>query len=148
MERVDVKKFKATSDNELYEHYVDYPPSYNEYGKQLVERDLDAALSSIFRSFYGARTLLPEVPGLFVDIERYIHILTTLDNRMEMNSIVNEVIQKICGDLRPEVSVSYDEANKSLTYDIAMEGNFILKVEAGNTYDEAIVRRMDKKFYE
>ena len=148
MERVDEKKFKATSDNELYEHYVDYPPSYNEYGKQLVERDLDAALSSIFRSFYGARTLLPEVPGLFVDIERYVHILTTLDNRLEMNSIVIEVIQRICGELRPEVSVSYDEANKMLTYDIAMEGNFILKVEAGNTYDEAIVRRMDKKFYE
>ena len=148
MDRVDNNQYKATADNELYKFYIDYPPSYNEYGKQLIERDLDAALSSIFRSMYGARTLIPEVPGLFIDIERYTHILSTLDNRMELNAIVNETIGRICGDLRPEVSVSYDEANRSLTYDIKMEGEFLLKVEAADTYDSATVTMMNKRFYE
>ena len=106
MERVDRSKYKATTENELYEYYIDYPPTYNEYGKQLIERDIDNALSCIFRSFYGSRTLLPEVPGLFIDIERYSHILDSLENRMELNTLVNQVVQKICGEMNPEVNVT------------------------------------------
>ena len=148
MERVNKGKYKTTTDNELYEFYIDYPPTYNEYGKQLIERDVDNALSCIFRSFYGSRTLLPEVPGLFIDIERYSHILDPLENRMELNTLVNQVVQKICGEMNPEVSVSYDQSTQKIIYDISLQGKFLLKVEHGNTFQEAEITKMNKKFFE
>lgn len=148
MERVDRSKYKATTDNELYEFYIDYPPTYNEYGKQLIERDVDNALSCIFRSFYGSRTLLPEVPGLFIDIERYTHILDALENRMELNTLVNQVVQKICGEMNPEVNVTYDASTQKLIYDISLKGKFLLKVEHGNTFQEAEITKMNKRFFE
>lgn len=141
-------KYKITTDNELYEHYIDYPPAYNEYGKQLVERDMDNALSCIFRSFYGSRTLLPEVPGLFLDIERYTHVLDSLDNRIAINTDVNTVVDRICRELNPSISVSYDEATQKMSYDINMKGHFLLSVENGNTYEEATIAKMEKRFYE
>lgn len=141
-------KYKATADNELYEFFIDYPPSYNEYGKQLIERDLDNALSCIFRSFYGSRSLLPEVPGIFVDIERYTHVLETIENRLEINATINSIINKICGELAPQISVEYDYNTQKLTYNISMRGEFLLKVEQGGTLDTATMIEMNKKFYD
>mgnify|MGYP001243280742 CR=1 FL=1 len=148
MEKVERGKMRATTDNEFYEFYVDYPPTYNEYGKQLVERDLDNALSCIFRSIYGSRTLLPEVPGLFIDIERYTHILDTIDNRLAVNTIVNDTIFRICGELNPEVTVEYDTISQMLTYNISMRGKFLLKVEQADSLDTAEITTMTKKFYD
>lgn len=148
MESIDKHKLTKTKDNEVYEFYIDYPPGYNEYGKQLIERDLDNALSCIFRSFYGSRTLLPEVPGLFIDIERYTHILDTIANRLDVNSQVNAIVNRICGKLMPEVSVEYDSVTQKLTYNIGMQGEFLLKVEQGGDLDTAEVVTMNKKFYE
>lgn len=138
---------RATLENELYTHYVDYPPTYNDFNNQLVERDLDNALACIFRSFYGSRTLLPEVPNLFIDIERYTHSLDTLSNRLAINTIVNEVVWNICGEMSPQVDVEYDKVSQLLTYKISLEGEFLLKVEAGETLRTARIIN-DKKFYE
>ncbi len=138
---------KNTLENESYSFYVDYPPAYNEYNKQLVERDLDNAISCIFRSFYGSRTLIPEVPGIFVDIERYTHILDTLSNRLAINTLINDVIWRICGKMNPNVDVEYDRLQQKLSYSISMQGEFLLKVEQADQLESAEIIN-GKKFYE
>ena len=138
---------KNTLENESYSFYVDYPPAYNEYNKQLVERDLDNAISCIFRSFYGSRTLIPEVPGIFVDIERYTHILDTLSNRLTINTLINDVIWRICGKMNPNVDVEYDRLQQKLSYSISMQGEFLLKVEQADQLESAEIIN-GKKFYE
>lgn len=142
------EKAKPTLENENFLFYIDYPPTYNEYNKQLVERDLDNALSCIFRSFYGARTLLPEVPGLFVDIERYTHIIDTLSNRLAINAEINAIVWRICGDLSPQVNVEYNRLTQQMTYWISMRGNFLLKVDQANNLETAEILYNGKKFYE
>ena len=138
---------KNTLENESYSFYVDYPPAYNEYNKQLVERDLDNAISCIFRSFYGSRTLIPEVPGIFVDIERYTHILDTLSNRLTINTLINDVIWRICGKMNPNVDVEYVRLQQKLSYSISMQGEFLLKVEQADQLESAEIIN-GKKFYE
>lgn len=142
------KVVRPTLENEDYEFYIDYPPAYNEYNKQLVERDLDNAVSCIFRSFYGSRTLIPEVPGIFVDIERYTHILDTLNNRLAINTLINDVVWKICGKMNPNIEVEYDRLQQKMSYNISMQGKFLLKVEQAEQLESAELNLSGKRFYE
>lgn len=137
-----------TSANDYYQICIDYPPAYNEYGKQLLERDLDNAISCIFRSLYGSKSTLPEIPGLFVDMERFTHILDKLENRMLINRAVNETLYRIVPEFAPEITVDYDPITQMMTYNISLKGQPMLKVEQKDSLDSAEVIYMNKKFYE
>ena len=139
---------KPTKDNDLYKVVIDYPPAYNEYGKQLLERDLDNAIRVIFRSFYGSSTLIPEVPGMFLDIVRYTHVLDDPITRSNINTKVNAVIADIVPETSPSVEIDYNPIDHRMTYHISIRGETILRVDSAGDPDKATITWSDKKFYE
>lgn len=139
---------KPTKDNDLYKLVIDYPPAYNEYGKQLLERDLDNAIRVIFRSFYGSSTLIPEVPGMFLDIVRYTHVLDDPITRSNINTKVNAVIAEIVPETSPSVEIEYNPIDHKMTYHISIRGETILRVDSAGDPDKATITWSDKKFYE
>ena len=139
---------KPTKENDLYNLVIDYPPAYNEYGKQLLERDLDNAIRVIFRSFYGSSTLIPEVPGMFLDIVRYVHVLDDPITRSNINNRVNAVIAEIVPEASPSVEIDYNPVDQKMTYRISIRGETILRVDSAGGPDKSMITWSDKKVYE
>lgn len=127
---------------------IDFPPEMNAYRRQSVEEGIDAAIPFLLRSFYGARTLCPTIPGLFFDLPREKHQLATEDYKMQVNAHLNELALAILKNHAPRVNVDYDATYNSMIYTVTFSGNREIVVENGDDIYKKRVYINGKKFYE
>ena len=131
-----------------YGIYVDFPPMYNDYNRQMILTDINCAISMIFRSFYGSYTSLPQIEGLFIDIVRYKHILDTDLAKMNLNQIVNEALSEVLEGLIPNITTGYDPITGKMQYHITLQGKVSFEVNDAENPLIANIRLNEKKFYE
>lgn len=128
--------------------YIDYPLQFDEYSRQKILLGIEAAIAMTFRSFYGDRRLLPRVQGLFIDIQRYKHILANEYNRMRLNTIVNQALDGILSGLNPSIQVYFDEITQTMSYDITLDKDVEISVTNAETPLVAEITINTKRFYE
>lgn len=126
---------------------IDFPPEMNAYRKQSVEEGIDAAIPFLLRSFYGARTLCPSIPGLYFDLPREKHQLATEDYKMQVNAHLNELALAILKGHAPRVNVEYDATFSSMLYSVTFTGNREIIIENGDDIYRKRVYINGKKFY-
>ena len=130
------------------ERLIDFPPELNAYKKQSVEEGIDAGMTFLLRSFYGAKTLCPMIPGLFFDLPREKHRLATEEYRMHVNAHLNELALAILKDHHPRVEVEYNSTYNTMTYTVTFSGNKTFVIEATDDIYKRKIFINGKKFYE
>ena len=131
-----------------YNIYIDYPPQFDEYRMQKILVDVQAAITFIFRSFYGDYRLLPQIQGLFVDIQRYKHILDSDLNRTKINTMVNAALSDMLKDMSPTIDIGYDPNTSKMTYSITLRSDVKISVDNAESPLYAEIKLNNKKFYD
>ena len=131
-----------------YGVFVDFPPQYDQYNRQKILTDLEAALAMIFRSFYGDYKLLPQIDGLFIDITRYKHVLDSDATIMYINQRVNDAISNVLEDMNPSIEILYDRITHMVRYVITLYGDTEVIVDNATDNLNATIEINKKKFYE
>lgn len=131
-----------------YGVFVDFPPQYDQYNRQKILTDLEAALAMIFRSFYGDYKLLPQIDGLFIDITRYKHVLDSGATIMYINQRVNDAISNVLEDMNPSIEILYDRITHMVRYVITLYGDTEVIVDNATDNLNATIEINKKKFYE
>lgn len=143
-----ITKRVVVIDTEKYGVFLDYPPIYDEYNEQKIIKGVEAAVSMIFRSFYGDHRLLPQIEGLFIDITRYKHALDSEYTKMYLNTKVNQALSSVLSGMQPEITIDYDGRTQKMTYNIILLGELEIKVDNGENALNAEIEINKKKFYE
>lgn len=131
-----------------YGHYIDFVPSRDIYNNQKVIKLMDAALSFALTSMYSRRELLPQLEGMFVEVERFRHSLDSIAILQHIKSTVEENLNSIMIDYTPTLELTYDRDTGRLDYTIQFYGKGELKVTNGATLTTASFKINNKKFYD
>lgn len=127
---------------------IDFPPELNVYKQQAVEKGVDAAIKFVFRCMYNSQTLLPMIPGLFINVPERVFDLGTEEYRMQLQSHLENIISSILKDHMASVNLNYDYENQRLIYDISFHGVREVTIENGASLSTAVVTKNRKKFYD
>lgn len=133
---------------EGYGKYIDYVPEYNIYNRQKVEKYVDAAIQYTLRSIYCRESLLPQVPDLFIDLERYKHALDSYDVLLHIKTHVETALSAILREYNPEIKMEYNTDTASLLYEINFKGEGVVQLVNGQSLLRASIKINKKKFYE
>ena len=133
---------------EGYGQYIDYVPEYNIYNKQKVETYVDAAIQYALRSIYCRESLLPQVPNLFIDLERFKHALDSYDVLLHIKNHVEIALSSILKEYNPEISMEYNTDTNMLLYEIDFKGEGTVQIVNGQSLLRASIKINKKKFYE
>lgn len=105
---------------EIEDLYIDFPPTYDQYRKQKVEHTISAAINVILRLFYGHTNTLPSIPNLFIDIEKYKHMLDSDGSIYHFRKICTESIKACLSKLDPTIDIEVDKVEQSINIDIIL----------------------------
>lgn len=131
-----------------YGIFYDYVPDYNIYTRQKIESGLEAAIMYTLRSIYSKRTLLPQVPGLFLDMERWRHKLDSDESLMAIKKEFESNLSGIMGQYNPAIEFDYNKATGLLKYTVTYSGHGSVQVYNGETLLKANIKINKKKFFD
>lgn len=99
----------------------DYPPRYNKLGEQYFSNTLETAKDKILRMLYTKINTISSVPNIWIDIERYKHML---DNEISIRVLENSVKEKITrglAELNPYVELYVDKEKQACEIWVVLE---------------------------
>ena len=131
-----------------FDMYRDYLPARDKFNKHLVQDKVESAINYALRSIYSKRSLLPQLRGLFLDIETFRHSLDSVEVLLYIKKRVEDNLNTILGEYIPSIELSYNKDDGILNYTIMFYGEGSVKVENGSVLLTAVLTYNGKKFYD
>ena len=131
-----------------YDMYTDYLPGRDEFNKHLIETRVRSAITYALRSIYSKRSLLPQLRGLFLDIETFRHSLDSVEVLLYIKKRVEENLNAILGEYIPTIELDYNKDEGKLTYTITFNGEGYVRVDNGSVLLTSVMTFNGKKFYD
>ena len=131
-----------------FDMYTDYLPARDEYNKHLIEREVTSAIAYALRSIYSIYSLLPQLRGLFLDIERFRHSMDSVEVLLHIKNQVESNLNSILGEYIPSIELSYDKDDGILNYTVQFYGHGEVKIYNGATLLTAVLKYNGKRFYD
>lgn len=128
--------------------YKDWLPGRDQFNRHLFEEKVSSAITYALRSIYSKRTLLPQLRGLFLDIETFRHSLDSVEVLLFIKKRVEENLNTILGEYIPTIELDYNKDEGKLTYTITFNGEGYVRVENGAVLLSAVLTFNGKKFYD
>ena len=130
-----------------YKHYIDFLPARDIYNRQKVIKLMDACLNFSLTSIYSRRELLPQLQGMFIEIERFRHSLDSIEILQFIKTEVEKNLSSLLLDYTPTIELSYDAETGILDYTINFYGEGEITVSNGSTLHTASFNINKKKFH-
>ena len=131
-----------------FDMYTDYLPARDKYNRHLVQYKVESAINYALRSIYSKRSLLPQLRGLFLDIETFRHALDSVEVLLYIKKKVETNLNAILGEYIPSIELSYNKDDGILNYTITFFGEGMVRVENGSVLLTAVLTYNGKKFYD
>ena len=131
-----------------FDMYTDYLPARDKYNKHLIQRQVESAINYALRSIYSKRSLLPQLRGLFLDIETFRHSLDSIDVLLYIKKRVEDNLNTILAEYVPSIELKYNKDDGILNYTITFYGEGEVTVENGSVLLTAVLTYNGKKFYD
>lgn len=100
----------------------DFPLSYNSFNKQKIDVNIEAIVNAVLRTLYTRANVLPSLPNLYVDIERFKHMMddsmTVAGFQRRMQHSIKDVLPPEC---HPIITIETDSLSKTITLNLSVE---------------------------
>lgn len=102
----------------------DYPLEFDEFNKQKVLKNIDAAIPMIMRLLHCKVNTLPSLPDLFLDIERYKHVLMSTVDQLAVDRDIKQKLNKCFNEFQPEVVSVIDRFKQKVDITITLHDEY------------------------
>lgn len=128
--------------------YIEYTLDVDNNGQQEVLFNTRAALKYISMTLYPRQTLLPQIPDLFVDLDRYRHTIDSDANMRMIEDTVSEHLNAYLYAVNPAIDINYDRLKQQMVMSVGVSSDTVLHLESVENRNKVRYKINNKKFTE
>ena len=128
--------------------YIEYTLDVDKNNQQEVLFNTRAGLKYIAMTLYPRHTLLPQIPDLFVDLDRYRHTIDSDANMLMIDGVVSEHLNAYLYEVNPVIDINYNRLKQQMAMNVTISSDTILNLNAVEDRNKVQYRINNKKFTE
>ena len=128
--------------------YIEYTLDVDNNGQQEILFNTRAALKYISMTLYPRQTLLPQIPDLFVDLDRYRHTIDSDANMRMIEDTVSEHLNAYLYAVNPAIDINYDRLKQQMVMSVGVSSDTVLHLESVENRNKVRYKINNKKFTE
>ena len=128
--------------------YIEYTLDVDKNNQQEVLFNNRADLKYIAMTLYPRHTLLPQIPDLFVDLDRYRHTIDSDANMLMIDGVVSEHLNAYLYEVNPVIDINYNRLKQQMAMNVTISSDTVLNLNAVEDRNKVQYRINNKKFTE
>lgn len=128
--------------------YIEYTLDVDKNNQQEVLFNTRAGLKYIAMTLYPRHTLLPQIPDLFIDLDRYRHTIDSDANMMMIQGVVSEHLNAYLYEVNPEIEINYNRLKQQMAMNVTISSDTVLQLNAVEDRSKVQYKINNKKFTE